>query len=127
MRNKASKYQSFFLPGECTDPAYRNVRDDPYFAEAKTFVESLWSRYRDLKLADSHFCKDARNHFLERFWEMYLAVTLRESGFNLKQDRNKKKGEGPEFYFLHDNRKIWWRQSHLVLERGRIEYRIPPF
>ena len=102
---KAHTNQSFFLAGDCEDSAYRNVRDDIYFAESKDFVESLWIRYRDL--ADPTCRTNAQNDFLARFWEMYLAVTLRERGFQLRQDRDKKKGEGPEFYFLHDNRKIW--------------------
>lgn len=102
---KAHTNQSFFLAGDCEDSAYRNVRDDIYFAESRDFVESLWIRYRDL--ADPTCRTNAQNDFLARFWEMYLAVTLRERGFQLRQDRDKKKGEGPEFYFLHDNRKIW--------------------
>jgi hypothetical protein len=75
--------KSFFLTGDCKDPAYRNVRDNPDGAEAKAFVESLWSRYHDL--ADPHFRQDARNHLHARFWEMYLALTLRERRFELKR------------------------------------------
>jgi len=101
MRNKTSKYQPFFLPGDFKDPAYRNIRDDPYFAEDRAFVESLWSRYYDL--ADPNCRTNARNDFLARFWEMYLAVTLRERGFKLERFGN----EGPEFYFMHNNRKVW--------------------
>ncbi|MEW6659464.1 MAG: hypothetical protein AB1424_12465 [Thermodesulfobacteriota bacterium] len=92
---------SFFLQGKCKDEAYRNVRDDPYFAKGKAYVELLWSRYHDL--ADRHFRQDARNHFLERFWEMYLAVTLREQGFQLIRVG----GKGPEFNFLHKGCKVW--------------------
>ena len=102
--------RSFFIPGDCQDRAYRNVRDNllttnellyPGQPEPRLFIESLWDRYRDL--ADTHFREDARNHFLERFWEMYLAVTLRERGFQLTRVGD----EGPEFYFLHNGRKVW--------------------
>lgn len=102
--------RSFFIPGDCQDRAYRNVRDNlltnnellyPGQPEPRLFIESLWDRYRDL--ADTHFREDARNHFLERFWEMYLAVTLRERGFQLTRAGD----EGPEFYFLHNGRKVW--------------------
>ena len=96
-----SSEQSFFLPGDCEDPAYRNVRDNHARADQGEFIDSLWFRYRDL--ADPHFREDARNHFLERFWEMYLAVTLRERGFQLTRIGDK----GPEFYFLHNGRKVW--------------------
>jgi hypothetical protein len=101
--SKASNKQSFFLPGDCKDRGYRNVRDNPYRPEWRTFVDELWSRYLDLGLEDPHFREDARNHFLERFWEMYLAVTLCERGFKLKRVRD----EGPEFYFEYNTRKVW--------------------
>jgi hypothetical protein len=106
----ASTNRSFFIPGDCQDQAYINVRDNlltankllyPGQPEPRMFIESLWNRYRDL--ADPHFREDARNHFLERFWEMYLAVTLRERGFQLTRVDD----EGPEFYFLHKDRKVW--------------------
>jgi hypothetical protein len=103
MRDRAYKNQSFFLAGDCKDPAYRIIRDDPYYAGGRAFVESIWSRYHDLNLADPHFRQDARNHFLERFWEMYLAVALCERGFQLKPAG----GKGPEFYFMHQGREVW--------------------
>ncbi|MFA5111444.1 MAG: hypothetical protein WC443_08575, partial [Desulfobaccales bacterium] len=113
MKAMMSFDQSFFLPGDCQDPAYRNVRDNPnnklYLREAKAFVESLWIRYRDLKdsknlyLKDPHCRTSALNGFLSRFWEMYLAVTLHDHGFKLERYGNK----GPEFYFWHNNRKVW--------------------
>jgi len=123
MRAKASTDQSFFLDGDCTDPAYRNVRDNPRnnsplnLTKAKAFVESLWTRYRGL--ADKHFRQDAMNHFLERFWEMYLAVTLIERCFQLMRIG----GKGPEFYFLHNGRKIW--VEAVVPGPGEGEDRVP--
>ncbi|MGO8763171.1 MAG: hypothetical protein ACLP2P_00455 [Desulfobaccales bacterium] len=101
---------SFFISGDCHDRSYKNLRDNlltinkilyPNRPEPRQFVESLWSRYSDL--ADPHFREDARNHFLERFWEMYLAVTLREREFQLKRAGS----EGPEFYFMSNRCKIW--------------------
>jgi hypothetical protein len=92
---------SFFLPGNATDPAYVNVRDSPNLTDAKAFVDSLWPRYQHL--ADTNCRSDARNHFLQRFWEMYLACTLSERGFALY-----KVGDaGPEFYFVYEGRRIW--------------------
>ncbi len=95
--------KSFFLPGDCNDRGYRNVRDNPCRPEWRTSVDELWSRYHDLGLEDSHFREDARNHFLERFWEMYLAVTLSERGLKLQRDRD----DGPEFYFEYNSHKVW--------------------
>lgn len=93
--------ESFFLPGNATDPGYQNVRDLPHWYEAKAFTESLWPIYRHL--ADPHFRSDARNHFLQRFWEMYLACSLIERGFELQRVGN----EGPEFFFLCEGQRIW--------------------
>jgi hypothetical protein len=92
----------FFMDGPCEDLGYLNIRDHPNDAEDKRFVEELWSRFH--QLADPHFCEQARNHFLERFWEMYLAVALLEHGFNLYRHGD----EGPEFCALVGNSRIWF-------------------
>jgi len=91
----------FFLAGPAGDPAYVNVRDSPNLADARAFTESLWPSYRHL--ADPHFRSDARNHFLERFWEMYLACSLLSRGFDLLRAGS----EGPEFFFLNKGRRVW--------------------
>jgi|SRR6267142_1351863 len=103
----------FFSSEQGEDLAYINVRDLPHLAEAREFVESLWTRYRGYH--DPHFLEDARNHFIERLWEMYLAVTLLERGFQLIRYGT----EGPEFYFLHDGRKVWTEAVAPGPGRGR--------
>ncbi|EYC52912.1 hypothetical protein AZ34_12725 [Hylemonella gracilis str. Niagara R] len=92
---------SYFLSGDATDPAYINVRDSPNLVEAKAFVESLWLRYQ--AIADTNHLSDARNHFLQRFWEMYLACTLIERGIEVHRVGD----AGPEFYFLEQGRRVW--------------------
>lgn len=92
----------FFIEGSCDDLAYKNTRDHPRGSEDKCFVEKLWNRFQSF--ADPHFREDARNHFLQRFWEMYLAVTLLEHGFDLHRHGN----EGPEFYARVGTRRIWF-------------------
>jgi hypothetical protein len=67
----------------------------------RDFVNSLWERYK--LYADPHFLKDARDHFLERFWEMYLAVALLHRGFTLHRTG----GESPEFFVEFDGHRIW--------------------
>lgn len=93
----------FFLPGNAPSRAYRNIRDriDGPAPKARAFIEHLWSRYRGLE--DPHFLQDAQAHFLERFWEMYLAVAFMENGLMPVRER----GVGPEFYFLHKEQKVW--------------------
>ena len=94
---------SFFLPGECSDPAYRNVRDGGQspLLEGRIFTEWLWQRYKGL--ADSHFRRDAQAHFIERFWEMYLTVAFLDRGFKLRPGS----GVGPEFSFEANGHSIW--------------------
>ena len=93
--------RDFFIPGDCEDLFYRYVRDRPEHSEARAFVESLWQRYRGYE--DPHFLHEARYHFLERFWEMHLAVTLLEQGCQLVPSGD----SGPEFYFAHQERRVW--------------------
>ena len=93
--------QSFFLDGPADDPAYVNVRDLSHLAAYRAFTESLWPHYKHL--ADDHFLADARNHFLQRFWEMYLACTLIDRGFELHRHG----GEGPEFFFNDGAKRVW--------------------
>jgi hypothetical protein len=93
--------QEFFLPGDCEDSGYKNARDLPKLQWVRDFVNSLWERYEPY--ADPHFLKDARNHFLERFWEMYLAVALLNRGFKLHRIGS----EGPEFFMEFDGHRIW--------------------
>jgi len=98
---------TFFIDGPCGDPAYLNTRDHPRGVEFKHFVEELWRR--SCHLADSHFREDARTHFHQRFWEMYLAVTLIEHDFDLKRYGP----EGPEFYAML-GRGFWGHNSDFL-------------
>lgn len=97
----ATNQSCFFRPGDCEDLSYKYIRDLPHHEQSREFVESLWSLYHTF--ADRHFLEDARAHFLERYWEMYLGVALLNRGLQLVRSGN----EGPEFYFVHNHRKIW--------------------
>lgn len=93
--------ESFFIRGKGSDIGYINVRDSPHHENTRKFVDSLWAKYKPL--ADVHFKEDAKNHFLQRFWEMYVAVTFLEAGLKLVPVG----GEGPEFYFESSQRRIF--------------------
>jgi len=71
----------FFLSGPAPDAGYANIRDLERNRNYKAFVEELWSEYHHL--ADTHFRQDAKAHFQQRFWEMYLSVALLRRGFDL--------------------------------------------
>lgn len=94
---------SFFIPGVCSDPGYRNIRDGTHsaFVEGRAFTESLWQRYQGF--ADSHIQRDAQAHFIERFWEMYLAVAFLDRGLQIYPGS----GVGPEFHFKAGSRSVW--------------------
>ncbi|MEK6755211.1 MAG: hypothetical protein AABZ02_03565 [Bacteroidota bacterium] len=93
--------KGFFIQGESPDLGYLNVRDSPHHEHTRQYIDSLWARY--MPLADAHFREDAKNHFLQRFWEMYVAATFTERGLKLCRIG----GEGPEFYFELSQRRIW--------------------
>ena len=94
---------SFFLPGKCSDPAYRNVRDggEDWLLKGRDFTESLWQRFKPF--VDSHFRTDAQAHFIERFWEMYLTVVFLERGFQVRPSS----GVGPDFSFKANGHWVW--------------------
>lgn len=109
---------SFFLPGDAPDRAYRNIRDlniGPV-PQARAFIEELWRRYSGYE--DRHFLKDAQTHFLERFWEMYLAVAFMERGLTPSREG----GMGPEFSCHHIGQKIWFEA--MVPGRGQGDDRV---
>lgn len=96
------KNEFFFTPGKCGDPDYEAVRDSPQPQDCKRFVEELWRDYKPY--SDTHFLSDARNHFHQRFWEMYLCVTMLKRGFVIEKVGT----EGPEFSITITGRKFWF-------------------
>lgn len=96
-----TEIDNFFLDGDAGDLAYANIRDLPHHEDAREFILYLWRIY--MPYADSHFREDAKNHFLQRFWEMYLAVTFINHGLDLHRAGQ----EGPEFYIEQNKRRVW--------------------
>ncbi len=52
---------------------------------------------------DPHFLSDAREHFVQRTWEMYLACALLDAGFALERPPPK----GPDILTTVDGTKLW--------------------
>jgi hypothetical protein len=92
----------FFSQGHCEDPDYEAVRDLSQARDCKSFVEDFWRDYEPY--SDTHFLSDARNHFHQRFWEMYLCMTMLKRGFVIEKRGN----EGPEFSITIGDKKIWF-------------------
>jgi hypothetical protein len=112
-----SPTSSFFIDGPAEDSGYVNVRDRADCSKYRKFVEQLWQRY--YTLADTNFRTNARDDFLQRFWEMYLAVVLMERGFNL----NRGEEEGPEFFVMVGSKKIWFEA--IAPESGNGPDKVP--
>jgi hypothetical protein len=85
-----------------TDQKYLLVRDDPRFHEQRLFLESLWSNFSPF--ADPDFKSQLAIQFHPRFWEMYLACTLNELGFNLIP---RKSAYGPDIQIKLNDRSLW--------------------
>ena len=91
----------FFQNGPAEDQSYINIRDLEHARPYRNYVESLWEAFEPL--ADRHFLSDAKAHFLERFWEMYLAQALKVSGWSPQAPGNK----GPDFLVSCSEKKIF--------------------
>jgi hypothetical protein len=96
-----NKTVPFFSQG-ASDPFYNEVRDNPSRKEAHDFVEELWQKYAHY--AEPDFLEDAKRHFHEKSWEMYLACVFLNHGFQLNKKRKKK---GPDICLLGQTKPIW--------------------
>jgi type I restriction enzyme S subunit len=97
---------SFFLPDDRQDheldPFYRHIRDDPKRIDARNFVEARWKQYAPY--AEPSFLSEARKHFHERTWEMYLACVFLRHELKIQK---KSSAEGPDIQLLNQGRTIW--------------------
>ncbi len=109
----------FFSLGICGDRDYEAVRDSdlPQMKVCKSFVEELWRDYEPY--CDTNFLSNARSQFHQRFWEMYLCVTMIKRGFAIEKSGN----AGPEFSITINGRKFWLEA--IAPEAGTTEDRVP--
>lgn len=108
---------AFFSPGPCQDPDYATVRD-ALNSGCKDFVELLWLQYEPYN-NDPNFLSDARNHFHQRFWEMYLCVTMLQRGLTVE----KAPRAGPDFSVRLGGKRIWFEA--IAAEAGTTSDRVP--
>lgn len=94
---------SLFEPFQsASDQKYLLVRDDPRFQEQKVYLENLWKIFSPY--ADPKFQSELAIQFHPRFWEMYLACTFIEMGFELIPRLS---SYGPDILINLNGRKIW--------------------
>ena len=99
MKNKS---KLFSLSSEVCCKEYENVRDakSERLAEIKSHCEDLWSDFREY--ADSHFVSEFCRHFHQRWFEMYLAVSLLRRNFDIRS-----RDAGPDILLQADGCRIW--------------------
>lgn len=93
----------FFTEGEPADRAYTNVMaaSNEWTNAGRKLCEDLWDDFEPY--ADAEFLIEVRTRFDERFWEMYLSVTLMRRGYELTCSK-----PGPDVGIIHDGRRIWF-------------------
>lgn len=81
---------------------YRNLRDPPNANSqlCRKYCDFLWERFRPY--ADKGFVQGFAVQLHQRFWEMYLAVTLLEAGHTITAPK-----PGPDFGIIHGGKRIW--------------------
>ncbi len=82
----------------CTLKRSTNSQDQ----EARDFVERLWKEVHSY--LDPDLLHELPNQFHQRFWEMYLAASMREAGLSLDQ---KKSRDGPDICIKVGESRIW--------------------
>ena len=94
---------NFFSDGNVNDCDYKALNSpiNEDSQRCRAFVESLWQDYSTL--ADKNFLSDAKNHFHQRFWEMYLSVTFLRRGYTVI----KSKDESPDVCIQLNGNKLW--------------------
>ncbi len=99
--------ESFFLDGKAPED-YLFVRDggSHLCASVRDFIEGAWRRCKPY--LDSEVRTDAREHFHQRWWEVYLAHLLLETGVHLvrREDRHPRRS-GPDLLARVAGRNLW--------------------
>lgn len=92
----------FFTPGD-SGISYHNIMtgEDPHAREGRALCEELWEAFEPC--ADPDFLSEIRVRFDERFWEMYLTVTLIRQGFEVICPK-----PGPDVGIVVDGVRVWF-------------------
>ena len=85
------------------DIDYKPIRDFPDNKPYRAFVEYLWTRYQPSGDGDAFFLTEAKRHFRQRFWEMYLFCSLEDRRLKV----HKTTGRGPDFFLEVAGKKYW--------------------
>lgn len=82
------------------EPSYNAFCRESIFAAHRKEYERLWSKYSGYE--DIHYYCELPYHFLARFWEMFVAVTIIDSGFRISSS-----SIGPDVRFEVNGKTAW--------------------
>jgi len=85
------------------DPFYINVRtsNHPRAMQVREHCERMWAIYH--RYADRQFLAEFPRRFHDRWFEMYLTVTLLQQGAQVQKTRP----PGPDVLVADEGRRIW--------------------
>ena len=84
------------------EPVYVLNRDSKIRQDVRDFVEDLWSRYEPY-CGDENFLAEARRHFNQFTWQMYVGVCILAAGHTLE----KAAPTGPDHKATMAGRRVW--------------------
>jgi hypothetical protein len=95
-----------FSDGDATDQAYVNIRAaaNDRMAAIRRHCEDLWEKFAGH--ADAEFAREIRTNFDARYWEMYLACTLMDLGFEIASPK-----PGPDVGITYEGQRIWFEAT----------------
>jgi hypothetical protein len=95
-----------FLEGDAPDPAYWNIRDSNGgpLLQARYHSEYLWIFFQHH--ADHDFRDELRKCFDQRYWEMYLTVSLILAGYEVTCPK-----PGPDVGIMYRGQRIWFEAT----------------
>lgn len=112
---------SFFQSGDAPSKEYVLTRDTPLRAHIRALVERLWQRYEPL-CPVSNFLEDARTHYAQRTWELWLACVLLDHRFGLERPGAK----GPDLLWRMKGRRHWVEAIAVEAGSGADKVARPP-
>jgi len=103
MRPETANLKGLFNSNPCNAcTAYKNVRNGKkgFLRKARQHCEDLWSQYESY--ADPHFLDEFPRRFHQRWFEMYLTVSLIQSDFDIQCPK-----PGPDILLKLNGRRMW--------------------
>lgn len=99
---KFLKNSALFKSESGADNIYTFNRNNPSRIDLLKYMERLWEKYRPY-CGDSHFVSEFKDKFRARWWELFLANSILDGGFQLQKGSS----EGPDICLDINGQKTW--------------------